>query len=91
MRVQLRNGYTQDYAQIMQHTHMHNAVTGGVEAKKLLSHRRQSNYSKLMLETSIFPLDPLFQQCIKNAHLSKTNTVNINIFTCINVPAVPPF
>ena len=26
MRVRLRNGYTQAYAQIMQHTHMHKAV-----------------------------------------------------------------
>ena len=45
MRVRLRNGYTQAYAQIMQHTHTHKAVTGPVEAKKLLSRRRQSNYS----------------------------------------------
>ena len=45
MRVWLHNGYTQAYAQIMQHTHMHKAVTGCVEAKKLLSRRRQSNYS----------------------------------------------
>ena len=48
MRVRLRNGYTQAYAQIMQHTHMHKAVTGRVEAKKLLSRRRQSNYSGLI-------------------------------------------
>ena len=47
MRVQLRNGITQAYAQIMQHTHTHThkAVTGRIEAKMLLSHRRQSNYS----------------------------------------------
>ena len=38
MCVQLRNGYTQAYAQIMQHTHTHKAVTGHIEAKKLLSH-----------------------------------------------------
>ena len=44
MRVQLCNGYTQAYAQIMQHTHTHKAVTRRVEAKKLLSCRRQSNY-----------------------------------------------
>ena len=37
MRVRLRNGYTRTYAQIMQHTHMHKAVTGCVEVKKLLS------------------------------------------------------
>ena len=37
MRVRLRNGYTQAYAQIMQHKHMHKAVTGRVKAKKLLS------------------------------------------------------
>ena len=37
MRVQLRNGYMQAYVQIMQNTHTHKAVTGGIEAKKLLS------------------------------------------------------
>ena len=46
MRVRLRNGYTRAYAQIMQHTHTHKAVTGRVEAKKLLSRWRQSNYSR---------------------------------------------
>ena len=45
MRVPLRNGYTRAYVQIMQHAHTHKAVTGRVEAKKLLSRRRQSNYS----------------------------------------------
>ena len=42
MRVRLRIGYTRAYAQIMQHTHTHKAVTQGVEAKKLHSRRRQS-------------------------------------------------
>ena len=51
MRVRLRNGYTQAYAQIMQHTHMHKAVTGRVEAKKLLSRRRQSTYRRLQNST----------------------------------------
>ena len=31
--------------QIMQHMHMHKAVTGHLEANKLLSRRRQSDYS----------------------------------------------
>ena len=44
MRVPLHNGYMPAYAQIMQHTHMHKAVTRRVEAKKLLSRPRQSNY-----------------------------------------------
>ena len=44
MRVRLHNGYTQAYVHIMQHIYTHKAVTGRVEAKKLLSHRRQSNY-----------------------------------------------
>ena len=44
MRVRLRNRYTQAYVQIMQHTRTHKVVTGRVEAKKLLSRRRQSNY-----------------------------------------------
>ena len=33
------------YAHIMQHTHTHKAVARYVEAKKLLSHQRQVNYS----------------------------------------------
>ena len=45
MRVRLHDGYTQAYVQIMQHTHMHKAMTRRVEVKKLLSHRRQSKYS----------------------------------------------
>ena len=45
MHVRLCNGYTRAYAQIMQHTHTHKAVTGRVEVKKLLSRGRQSNYS----------------------------------------------
>ena len=45
MRVRLRNGNTQVYVQIMQYTHTYKAVTERVEAKKLLSRRRQSNYS----------------------------------------------
>ena len=49
MSVRLRIGYTQAYVQIMQHTHTHKAVTGRVEAKKLLSRRRQSNYSLKVL------------------------------------------
>ena len=49
MRVRLRNGYTRAYAQIMQHTHTHKAVSGRVEVKKLLSRRRQSNYSNQFL------------------------------------------
>ena len=36
----------QAYTQIMQHTHTHKAVTVRVEAKKLPSRRRQSNYLK---------------------------------------------
>ena len=46
MHVGLRDGYTRAYMQIKQHTHMHKAVTGRVEAKKYLSCRRQSDYSK---------------------------------------------
>ena len=47
MRVRLCNGYTWTYVQIMQHSHMHKTVTGCVEAKKLLSRRRQLNYTLL--------------------------------------------
>ena len=55
MRMQLRNGYTQAYVQIMQHTHTHKTVTGRVEAKKLLSRRRQSYYS-ITCCTSLMPV-----------------------------------
>ena len=55
MRVRLRNGYTRAYAQIMQHTHTHKAVTGRVEAKMLLSRRRQSNYSSTELGLGLGP------------------------------------
>ena len=34
------------HTQIMQHTHRQKAVTGCIEAKKLLSRQRQSNYSR---------------------------------------------
>ena len=49
VHVRVRNGYTQACAQIMQHTRMHKAVTVRVEAKMLLSRRRQSDYSKNIL------------------------------------------
>ena len=52
MRVRLCNGYTRAYAQIMQHTHTHKAVTGRAEAKKLFSRRRQSNYGEYFLMSS---------------------------------------
>ena len=45
MSVQLHNGCTRPYVQIMQHTDTQKAVPRRVEAKKLLSHRRQSKYS----------------------------------------------
>ena len=38
-------GYTQVYTQIRQHTHMHKAVIGCVQFKKILSRRRQLDYS----------------------------------------------
>ena len=45
LHVRFHNGYTQAYAQIKQHTHIHKAVDVRVKATKLLSHRRQSDYS----------------------------------------------
>ena len=41
----------------MQHTHTHKALTGHVEAKTLLSRRRQSNYSIQKLEHNGFIFD----------------------------------
>ena len=46
IRARLRINYTRAYAQIMQHMHTHKVVTRRVEPKKLLSRRRQSNYSR---------------------------------------------
>ena len=37
----------------MQHTHTHKTVTGRVEAKKLLSRRRQSNYNYQLLSDKL--------------------------------------
>ena len=54
MRAWLRNGYMQAYMQIMQQTHTPKAVTGCVEPKKLLSHRRQLDYSRVCLSHSPF-------------------------------------
>ena len=38
---------TRSHTHTMQQTHTHKAVTGRVETKKLLSRRRQSDYSKV--------------------------------------------
>ena len=45
LRMHLRNGYTRAYAQLKQHTHTHKVVVVRVTSKKLLSRRRQSDYS----------------------------------------------
>ena len=45
LRVGLRITITQSHTHTMQQTHMHKAVTRRVEAKKLLSRRRQLEYS----------------------------------------------
>ena len=45
LRVGLRITITQMNTRTMQQTHTHKSVTGRVEAKKLLSRRRQSEYS----------------------------------------------
>ena len=42
------------YAQIMQHMHTHNAVTERVEAKKLLSRQRQSDYRLVCTHLNAF-------------------------------------
>ena len=78
MRVRLCNGYTQTYAQIRQHTHTHKAVTGRVEAKKLLSRQRQSNYRhQLVNNTAIHPLYP------------KTSTRALSIYSLITFYKTP--
>ena len=78
MRVRLRNGYTQAYVQIIQYKHMHKAVTGCVEAKKLLSHRRQSNYN-----LHDFPhwCSPMIHGLF--SHLTCKNTVGTNTGTLV--------
>ena len=93
MRVRLRNGYTRAYAQMMQHTHTHKAVTGRVEAKKLLSRRRQSNYSPVIdftkflmhrktLRSSKLRVEPI----ITYDHLLtlRNITMSLDFFPCKN-------
>ena len=46
----------------MQQTHTHKAVTGRVEAKKLLSHRRQSEYSILIPSPHLLKSEYLNEQ-----------------------------
>ena len=77
MRVRLHNGYTQAYAQIMQHTHTHKAVTGRVEAKKLLSRRRQLNYS----EEKVPGLNPGWSLVSKFFHCCVVEV--LTIFPCV--------
>ena len=54
MRVRLRNGYMQAYTQIMQHTHMHKAVTGRVEARaaNICISKSGRNYASVMSEAN---------------------------------------
>ena len=54
LHVGLRITITQSHMHAMQQTHMHKAVTRHVEAKKLLSRRRQSEYSSISLPTMHF-------------------------------------
>ena len=49
LRLGLRITILQSHTHTMQQTCTHKAVTQGVEAKKLLSHRRQSDYSKSLV------------------------------------------
>ena len=42
----MRKTIKQSHTHTMQQTHVHKAVTGRIEAKKLLSCRRQSEYNK---------------------------------------------
>ena len=69
MRVRLRNGYKGALHAKSPYTHMHKAVTKRIEAKKLISHRRKSDYSHvgnkkvfksdLMIASVLFTVDSL--------------------------------
>ena len=76
LRVRLRNGYMQTYAQIKQNTHTHKAMDVHVKANTLLSRRRQSDYSIIVCDENPFlfqvldrhrPLDciQIFVPCLK--------------------------
>ena len=55
----------------MQQTHTHKAMTGRIEAKKLLSRRRQSNYTFTVISTNTQ------DRLMKCSHLSQNhNTFN---------------
>ena len=51
---------------------MHKAVTGRTEAKKLLSRRRQSNYSLYHFKLEVMPLHILLDALSKRSPKPKT-------------------
>ena len=55
LRVGSRITITQSHTHTMQDTHTHKAVTGRVEAKKVLSRRRQSEYRDFWLGNFCWP------------------------------------
>ena len=64
------------YMQVLQHTHTYKAVTGLVEAKNLLSRRRQldchrKSYLFMQLQWVIIPY--CSQHCLINCHIIKKN------------------
>ena len=64
---------------IMQHAHVHKAVTGRVEAKKLFSHRRQSNYRCFVLFCFFRYTFNRIQGCFKKKiHWNHVNTNSVN-------------
>ena len=77
MRVRLRNGYTEAYAQIIQHTHTHKVVTRHVEARKLLSRRRYSNY-RVGSNFRIGRVTPIQQLIVLALDCLNVNTENLN-------------
>ena len=67
----------------MQQTHMHKVVAGRVEAIKLLSRRRQSDYSIVFLALDISDWVP-FVNCFSGVNLSATTTFMLKMI-CFDV------
>ena len=79
---------TQSYKHTMQQAHMHMAVTSCIEAKKLLSHRRQSDYSVFVSGVKMLHISKLsvaIDQNLVTFFLCDTSFVEPAKLTCVEV------
>ena len=88
MRLRLRKVYTRAYAQIMQHTHTHKAVTGRAKATKLLARRRQSNNSVSQISVSLENPD---KKSLNNRHFYVSQMLGSNKSFYSNLKTISGF